>query len=257
MRRRNKNKNSGGAPKWMTTFSDLMSLMLTFFVLLFAMSQIDSQRFEALAESFRNQAAFNIFSSGSISNESTGGDVTVEPDESIIVDLPEADHDLTVDELASDSESLEELLREVEAYLADNGLNNLISANRSDQGVVLILQEQILFDSGEAIIKSEGEPFLDKVAVLLSSISNKVRVEGHTDNRPISTPQFPSNWELSGARASSVIRYILTNNDFEEDRFVAVGYGDTQPVASNNSPENWQKNRRVEIVILELSRSFD
>lgn len=128
----------------------------------------------------------------------------------------------------------------------------MISANRTDQGVVLILQERLLFDSAEADLKPEGEPFLDKVALLLNNIPNYVRVEGHTDNRPIATRQYPSNWELSGARASSVIRHILASGDYNEQRFIAAGYGDTRPIVPNDSVENLQKNRRVEMVILEL-----
>src|SRR5690606_8321240 len=115
------------------------------------------------------------------------------------------------------------------------------------------LQERILFDSGQAELKPDGLPFLDKISLLLSKIPNYVRVEGHTDNRPISTVQYPSNWELSGARASSVIRHILDSGEFNPSRFIAAGYGDTRPIVPNTSSENWQKNRRVEIVILELS----
>ena len=78
-----------------------------------------------------------------------------------------------------------------------------------------------------------------------------VKVEGHTDSRPISTYRYPSNWELSSARSSSVIRYLIENHGLDSTRFIAVGYGDTRPVVPNTSPENWQKNRRVEIVIMD------
>ncbi|WP_440896122.1 flagellar motor protein MotS [Amphibacillus sp. Q70] len=254
MKRREK-KPPKGSPAWMTTYSDMITLLLVFFVLLFSMSQIDVARFEAIAESFRNR---NVLFDGSPSTidfehsyESSGGRDQDEFSELAKENL------FDEDQLAQNQKSLEELLAEVEGFLEEHQLQDVISANRTDQGVVLILQERILFDTAEAVIKPEGEPFLDKVALLLSNIPNYVRVEGHTDNRPISTEQFPSNWELSGARASSVIRYIIDSGDFAEERFISSGYGDTQPIVPNNSSENWQKNRRVEIIILELSQGLD
>src|SRR5699024_11543763 len=114
--------------------------------------------------------------------------------------------------------------------------------------------ESILFHSGEAQILDSGKPFLHKIGTLLNEIPNAVKVEGHADSRPISSYRYPSNWELSGARASSVIRYLIAENDFDEERFSYVGYGDTKPVVPNNSSENLSKNRRVEIVILEDNR---
>ncbi|MFP3471258.1 OmpA family protein, partial [Micrococcus sp. SIMBA_144] len=99
-------------------------------------------------------------------------------------------------------------------------------------------------DSGEATVLEDAYPFLNKVADLLAGIPNFVKVEGHTDNRPIDTYRFPSNWELSSARASSVIRYLTRTENLDPTRFIAVGYGDTRPIAPNDTSENLQKNRR-------------
>ena len=249
MKRREKKPAEGGSPAWMTTYSDLVTLLLCFFVLLYSMSQIDVARFEAVAESFRNRIIFFEGSPSKIDFESTSDSATAREQDP---DL-EKDNFIGSEGLTPNQRSLEELLTVVEGFLEENQLQDVITANRTDQGVVLILQERLLFDSGQAVLKSEGEPFLDKVALLLSNIPNYVRVEGHTDDRPISTRQYPSNWELSGARASSVIRHILASGDFNEQRFIASGYGDTRPIVPNDSSDNWQKNRRVEIVILELS----
>ncbi len=215
------------------------------------MSQIDVARFEVVAESFRNRMIFDGFMTTFDSEQTSGNVDRFNENEGPVKE------NFMQDSEDANQESLEELLAEVEEFLEENQLEEVISANRTDQGIVLILQERILFDTAEAKIKAAGEPFLDKVSLLLSNIPNSVRVEGHTDDRPISTAQFPSNWELSGARASSVIRHILATNDFDSDRFMAVGYGDTRPIVPNDSPENWQRNRRVEIVILELSQSFN
>jgi chemotaxis protein MotB len=217
-----------GAPRWMVTFSDLVTLVLVFFILLFSMSQIDLIKFQALADSMRDKQFLDFYPS--------------------IVPL-EGQGKSEQEENNDSSQSLDELLEEVQAYLDDNGLNNIIVANRTERGVVLVLQEQALFQSGEAEILNESNAFLDKVGALLGEMPNLVKVEGHTDNRPITTERYPSNWELSAARAGSVIRYLIENFSLDSTRFIAVGYGETRPIVPNNSEENWQKNRRVEIVI--------
>ncbi|GAA5416371.1 chemotaxis protein LafU [Paraliobacillus ryukyuensis] len=260
--KRRKKKIDKGAPKWMTTFSDMMTLILVFFILLFSMSQIDKVKFEAVAESFRNRMIFDTYPSPLKMDHPTENSEPREENEGAEERLnnlsaSEAESENNKDEpknsqvMDENQDSLDELLAEVRTFLRENDLENTITANRTDQGVVLILQERVLFDSGEAELKSSGKPFLQKVGLLLSNIPNEVRVEGHTDDRPISTMQYPSNWELSGARASRVIRYIADESNLEESRFIAVGYGDTRPIVKN-SEENWSKNRRVEIVILEL-----
>ena len=144
---------------------------------------------------------------------------------------------------------MDELLEEVQEFLETNELTELISATRDDRGVVLVLQEKMLFNTAEADILPEARPFLNKVGTLLGAIPNMVKVEGHTDSRPISTFKYPSNWELSGARASSVIRYLSESNSLDPKRFIATGFGDTRPVVPNTTIENLQLNRRVVIVI--------
>ncbi|MFC4403631.1 flagellar motor protein MotS [Gracilibacillus xinjiangensis] len=262
MRRRKIKQRSEpkGAPKWMVTYSDMITLILVFFILLFTMSQIDAEKFKEVAVALRSSNIFDsmpaIMEEQTIINDEAQ-DVTKNNQnnqenqnttDNIVTESRETNNNATVRE---EQDTLDELLAEVDAYLNENNLNNVISATRTDEGVVLVLQENVLFDSGEAEVLDPAKPFLDKVSTLLSNISNQVRVEGHTDNRPISNYRYPSNWELSGARASSVIRYILETNVFDQSRFIATGFGDTRPVVPNDTAENWSKNRRVEIVILE------
>lgn len=264
--KRRKKRIDKGSPKWMVTYADLVTLILVFFILLFSMSQIDLVKFEAVAESFRNRMIFDTFPStlemdnptenAEPRTEDEGSEDTknnLSESETEVIDTNEQ----TNSEIIENQDTLDELLAEIQSFLNENDLQNTITANRTDQGVVLILQERVLFDSAEAEIKSTGEPFLEKVGILLENLPNNVRVEGHTDNRPISTLQYPSNWELSGARASSVIRNIIASSGLEESRFMAVGYGDTRPIVENDSEENWSRNRRVEMVILELNQDFE
>lgn len=259
--RRTRRNQSGGAPKWMVTYSDMVTLILVFFILLFSMSQIDLAKFEAISESFRNRNVLEFFPSAVPLDHPTehtsnleSGEQTNEFDTP--TQLPDInDWDRESDQSGEDS--LDKLLENVDGFLVEHDLNNVITANRTERGVVLVLQESILFDSGEAEIIESGKPFLEKVGSLLLEIPNNVKVEGHTDSRPISNFRYPSNWELSGARASSVIRYLIYENDFSHDRFSAVGYADTRPLVPNTNAANWSKNRRVEIVILEESLGDD
>ena len=115
----------------------------------------------------------------------------------------------------------------------------------------MVLQDSIFFNPGEAEILDEGRPFLTKIGTLLSSINNNVKIEGHTDSRPINSYRYPSNWELSGARASVIVRYFIEEQELAEERFRIAGYGKTNPLVPNDSEENMNQNRRVEIVILE------
>ncbi|MFC0522296.1 flagellar motor protein MotS [Pontibacillus salicampi] len=241
-----------GAPKWMVTFSDMMTLILVFFILLFSMSQIDLVKFKAVAESFKSRAIFDFYPSVvEFENPSEEKNQPLEQKDKSDFESPDSNSIQQAQQGSTDNdESLDQLVQEVQTFLEENKLQNVISANRTERGVVLSLQEQVLFESAQAEIIQEGKPFLNKVGTLLKNIPNHVKVEGHTDNRPISTFRYPSNWELSSARASSVLRFLTTSQNLDGSRFAAVGYGDTRPIAPNDSESNWKKNRRVEIVIL-------
>lgn len=257
-RRELKRKKNSGAPKWMVTYSDMVTLILVFFILLFSMSQIDLAKFEAISDSFQNRMIFDFESSTvpmdnpstSANQQDNGGAFKELETRQLLSDFTDQDEQANQEE-----DSLAQLIHDVENYLDEHELNNMITASRTERGVVLVLQEKILFDSAEASILDSGKPFLNKIAKLLKDIPNNVKVEGHTDNRPISNYRYPSNWELSGARASSVIRYLIDENDIVGTRFSSAGYADTKPIASNNSTKNLGENRRVEIVILEDSAS--
>lgn len=252
-RREIKKSKKNGAPKWMTTYSDMITLILVFFILLFSMSQIDLAKFDAISESFQNRMIFDFYPSpvpmenptqstghmekGEISNEfETPTDVTERNDS----------HDIQNQE-----DTLQTLMNEIENYLDDHELNNVISADRTERGVVLVLQELILFDPGKAELLPSGQSFLGEIGSLLTEIPHEVKVEGHTDSRPISSYRYPSNWELSGARASSVVRYLVDENKLDQSRFSIAGYSDINPLVPNTNAENMSQNRRVEIVILD------
>ncbi|WP_156291541.1 flagellar motor protein MotS [Oceanobacillus salinisoli] len=253
-RREVKKTKKSGAPKWMVTYSDMVTLILVFFVLIFSMSQINEDLFDAVSESFQNRMIFDFFPSAvpmENPTDNTRHDKEDELSDEFNKPLDAGENPSEDISEVEETDSLSSLVDDVESFLEENELDSVITANRSEEGVVLVLQESILFESGEANVLDSAEPFLDKVGVFLQDVPNHVRVEGHTDSRPITSYRYPSNWELSSARASSVIRYLTSRYDLGETRFLSVGFADTKPIAPNDSEENWSKNRRVEIVILE------
>ncbi|MEC1537109.1 flagellar motor protein MotS [Bacillus sonorensis] len=220
-RERNRREPGRKSSAWIITFSDLITLILVFFILLFSMSQIDLHKFKAAVGSFQERgdekAALEQKADGQHKKKTKHGE--------------------------------DDLLKKINDYIEKNQLSSLITAKRDERGVVLVMQEAVLFDSGKADIKDQAYPLLHKIAVLLKTVSNPIRVEGHTDSRPISTYRFPSNWELSAARASTVIGYFTAIEKLDSSRFLAVGYADTKPVRDNRTESHMKENRRVEIVI--------
>lgn len=238
-----------GAPLWMVTFSDLVTLILVFFILLFSMSQVDAVKFKAIADSFKERQILDFYPS-IIPLDEPATEEPIMPDDG--QDEGKQDGDSILEQL-----SLDQLMAEVEKFLEESGLQDIIVATRNERGVILILPEDVLFPTAEATILTSADPFLNKVGELLEKMPNMIRVEGHTDNRPISNFRYPSNWELSSARASSVIRHLITGHQLDSSRFIAIGYAETRPIVPNDNLENLQKNRRVEILIAEPRTDID
>lgn len=233
----NKGRQDEDVPTWMTTYSDMVTLLLTFFVMLFSFSVINVQKFQHFLASFQGvgilEAGLNVLNEPqSIRNLHEESEPTfVEP-----VDLAQA-------------REMMETYQSVLNFLAENGLEDMVEVRYEDGSVALDIKERILFDSGKADLKPEAMVVLDKLASLLGSLPNNIRVEGHTDNRPINTPEFPSNWELSSARAARVVRYLIDKHKLEPARFTAVGHGEYRPLVPNDSPEHMAQNRRVVILL--------
>lgn len=253
-----------GSPAWMATFGDLMNLLLCFFVLLFSMSSIDEQKFQAIAESF-NQT-FSIFNAGATSIGegiliSNGVSQLNELDEYINSTGKTADSDETSEELnefdkmaeALEQEQLkasEELAEKIAEAVEENELSGEIDMDFNSQYVQLTLKGAILFDSGYAEIKQEAYPILDKVGIILEKYAGStIEIEGHTDNVPISNDRYENNNVLSMYRALSVADYIRNITDLEPGLLKSSGRGEYVPIADNSTPEGRARNRRVEVKI--------
>jgi len=254
------------AAAWMSTFSDLMNLLLCFFVLLFSMSTIDAAKFEQLAASFSD--SFSIFTAGSTSigegllvgngvmqlNEldefmNTMGKESeeVEEEEDPLAELKK--------EQMQKSEELAELIEEV---IKEQNLEKEVDIDFTSQYVSLTLNGGILFDSGKATLKPESSVVLNKIGIILEKYAKStIEVEGHTDNVPIHTAAFADNDELSSARALSVFRYIVEHTDLDPATIKHAGRGEYIPVADNSTAEGRTKNRRVEIKIYHTLSTYD
>lgn len=249
MIRPRKKKEKKGAPHWMTTFSDLMTLILVFFILLFSFSEVDANKFRMISQSFSgvlDESSTLVPMDNPISSPITH-------DNPPVIDKNKTSGKDKENEKNKNQQSeMDKLQKKVQTYLKEQNLEGVIMVTRDERGIALVLQENVLFDSGNAVVKKEAQPLLDEVANLLITIPNMVEVEGHTDSQKILQPsQYTSNWNLSGDRAANVVNYLVTKHNMSAERFKISGYADTKPVASNGTYEGRLQNRRVVIVILD------
>lgn len=279
MAKRKQQPPEEGSPAWMATFSDLMNLLLCFFVLLFASSTMDEGKIQKIAASFDN-ISFNVLDSNSVSLIDGGmmsGGVTQIPDvyavlteagknvegetgEESIASLSDAeklsDYELKKEYEERGEEQSEEMYDEVVQMAETFKIDNQIIIDYTSQYVELNLNGSILFDSGDAQVKDESKLFLQKIAnILVKYRYNIIEIEGHTDNIPISTSQYANNRALSTERARNVYEYIMTQEVFVDANMKIAGYGESKPVASNATEEGRARNRRVTIKIYNQQNS--
>lgn len=230
-------KKAGGSEvnteAWLATYADTITLVLTFFVLLYSYSSIDSIKFKQLTSSI--QSVLNGQDSNSILDFGSVGQVP-------IVGPPQ-------DMGPQVGGQQEDMYSKVKNFIDSNKLEDTVEIKKDSRGIIMELKDNILFDIGKADIKEPSKAILDKISVLISSFPNDIIVEGHTDNVPINTYKFPSNWELSTQRAVNVLKYFVQTKNMNPERFQAAGYGEYRPIAPNDTYGNRGKNRRVNILI--------
>lgn len=231
-RRTDDSNGDSGSGNWLTTYSDLVTLLLAFFVLLFSISEIDAEKFRNIMSSF--QGGPGVFE----------GESKLEP-------LPNSPEEILGIDLDDDLETLKEYLEE---YSEKIGLGNLISVKMEERGIIVRFMDNVFFDPGSATIKEESFKVLELVSEILNReefIKRQIKVEGHTDTVPVSrTSRYETNWELSSARATNVLRYLVENTYMDGARISSSGYSYYRNISPNDTKENKAKNRRVDIVIL-------
>jgi chemotaxis protein MotB len=227
-RKKKQEEGGGGAPEWLVTYSDLVTLLLTFFVLLLSMANMDKVKFHDALGSLKG--AFGL--AGSVGKT-----------------------DLTKPKVISfapmDDDYISRLYQKVNTVLTRLRIDKDIDLVKDRGAVVLRVKESILFDSGSTLLKAEAHPILRKIATLVKPLPLNMRIEGHTDDLPSGNPQL-SNWDLSVQRAVSTLKFFAGEKLIPLERLSAVGYGAQQPIVPNTSSEQRTLNRRVEFVLESL-----
>ena len=224
---------------WLLPYSDLMTLLLALFICLFAISQTDQTKLQEMAQAFT--AAFNMGGPSFFDKAGPSNSITRE-----IISSEDQGNAAYIQE----NNQLQDLQQKLEDYIKQNNLQDELSTQLEEEGLMIRIKEKALFPSGSAELVPESQRIGPIVAGLLAEVPERVLISGHTDTDPINTAQFPSNWELSSVRAMTFMKYLLSiNQNLNPARFSAIGYGEYRPIAMNDTAENKQKNRRVEILI--------
>ena len=238
---RNKRHEEHIDETWLIPYSDLLTLLLALFIVLFAISNVDASKYQAIKEAFNAE-----FGSGSTRDD---GDIILPGDKEYSIESM----DQQIEKDFADPE-MQGLFDSLEAYVASNGLKEHMELSMSDDGVLITLSSDVWFASGIADLSQTMHEYAVSIAELLAENQKdkkplNIIITGHTDNRPINTASFRSNWHLSVARAVNFMEIILENPSFDPRHFSARGYGEYEPIADNGTDEGRQSNRRVEVLV--------
>jgi chemotaxis protein MotB len=219
--------------RWLITYADLITLLLAFFIMMYTFSKQDAQKYQEVSKSLKT-----IFTGGSgLLKTGAGGSSMINPSL----------------RAGPDSEVEQQLEQQVQAMAGSTDRDRSITVFRDERGIVIRIMDRAFFDEGKAELKETAREALKKIAPIMKGSNSPVRIEGHTDDVPIRTGEFRSNWELSVRRATEVVRLLIERYDFPPQRISASGYAEYQPVATNDTPQNRALNRRIEIIVLHQS----
>lgn len=229
-----------GAPAWVMTFADLVTLLMVFFILLFAMGKIEEDKWKQIKASLKSALGTKETPEAGVRE---GLDVIKDVDAQLDTQTIHA-----VDEVgAMVAKEIEEIASDVEEFVYKNKLSGQVEVSSDQRGAIITISDVVLFPAGKSRMTYAGHSTIKQVFDLLKQFNYDVRIEGHTDNSPIHTERFPSNWELSASRAAEVAR-MLVEAGFPPEKLSVVGFAEFQPKVPNSSTENRSKNRRIEIV---------
>jgi len=253
-RRQKKPEKEGNHERWLVSYADFITLLFAVFVALYAMSQTDKKKTDQLVASLRE--SFGYVKTGASAeklNLTESTDLRSIPSIRMEVLTPGMRHSQRDASTSLTQASTKEFLAikaAIEANLKKSGAQNKVNVDITRRGLVVSLKEAGFFDSGDAAVKRESMLLLAMVGRSLAGYSNPVRIEGNTDDVPINSGKYRSNWELSTARATNIVHYLIENYKFRPGKISAVGYGEFRPMADNKTETGRAKNRRVDIVLL-------
>jgi chemotaxis protein MotB len=255
MARKKKHSEHANHERWLVSYADFITLLFAFFVVMFAASNSDQKKAGKIATAvqvaFRDLAIFDpsgkavpLFDEGGLPADSTsvvGNSRSAFDPRQFVATGKGGDNT---------KPPIRDLRAQLELLLKDELANQTIHLTEDSRGLTISLAEAGFFGPGSAVMQPQALPVIDRIATTLGPLAYGIRVEGHTDNIPIHTAQFPSNWELSTARATFLLQYLISNGKIPPQRLSAVGYGEYRPMAPNDTPEGRASNRRVDLVVL-------
>ncbi|HZJ58023.1 MAG TPA: OmpA family protein [Clostridia bacterium] len=256
-RKRTPNEDKKGAAEWLLTYGDLVTLLLTFFVMLFSFSTIDAQKWQSLVSSLAGQSG--ILEGGKVVNDTpnTGDNPSIDdflelfPGGSDNLDDFNGNEDSEYD----DNDEFVRLYKAIEGFLEEKGIPAEVKISGTHTEILLRFKDSVLFDSGAANIKHDAKEILKGVSQVLKEFHDhisRVRIDGHADIRPVDPRKHPTNWELSAERAVNVVRYFCEDQGFEASKLSAAAYGEFHPIEDDRTEEGLSRNRRVEIFIVRV-----
>jgi len=264
-KRRTEEPEKENGDRWLLTYSDLITLLMIFFVVLYSMSIVDANKFKAMAESLSvtlgsgtpstidlatDPAGPSMFETGSPTSQATVPGTTDDSDNTVDTEGASGDSSLSEGNFTQENMTIEQIKVILDKYAVDNGIQTKLVTSIEERGLVVSIQDTLLFESGSATITPSARQILNQISFVLATSPNYIKVEGHTDNLPIRTEQFPSNWELSVLRATNVVHIMSTEGGISPERLSATGYGEYRPIVSNDTEAGRARNRRVDLVIL-------
>ena len=226
--------------RWVISYADFVTMLLALFMVMFATNSMGEMKVKDV-----NKSIQKVFASKTI-DKNEEAEVVAQKEQKNTDGILENSGKTILDGgdgILDTKQLIEEIEKEIQ-------LNTSVKVIKSDRGVVIRLNDTMLFDPGSAIIKPQAKVTLDKIAGTLEKCKNPILIEGHTDSMPIQNERFPSNWELSTARATNIIKYLTQSHGFPPGRLSAVGYGEYMPIEKNTTPQGRAKNRRVDIIVL-------
>lgn len=242
---------------WLIPYADVLTLLLALFIVMFAASQVDQAKMKAVSEVFHE-----MFDGGTgllegnpstekNSSPPTQSSGTAQQSAAVKTAQQEAQMEQLKEQFQKEIENLQKLQQELEKYIQEKQLSDKLKTELSTKGLMVTIQDGVFFESGSAQVKAEGIPIAQELANIFNSDGTRdIEISGHTDNIPISNERFRSNWELSTARAIDFLQVLLRSPGLDPARFSASGYAEFKPIASNDTEEGRQQNRRVEVLIL-------
>ena len=228
---------------WLLPYSDMLTLLLALFIVMFAMGQTDKAKLKAMSESF------SVIFSGKQSIMNSEGNS--------VVSLENSSEETGKSDAVAEQDKMTEIKKMLEQEISKEGYTDKIKVALNGDGLEIAIQDVVLFNSGEADVLKGGNPLLSKISSMLHGLDNQIKIVGHTDNVPISNGKFRSNWELSSMRAINVMNFMVGASGLSQEKVSIQAFGQYKPIASNDTEQGRAQNRRVEIFVVRQYPSTD